>query len=243
MIKSIKDNKIIAFTRMVFAEEKYIMKYMYRRPLVIGIYEPKWFMRVKSILDTRRIDYSIYEDKDTIPYYSVFYTDYRGFVEEAVSRNDVLIIYDPRDTRMGLEISILATMFKEKYNTLTIGIDPGSKPYYLVIGDGEVIEHGYVELEKICEKINYLLNNIPSREKIVRVGSGLNGFDIIYLLRKTISGVKIEVVDEHETTPRSRLVNDINYLDKRLVSILKPYRNKDAYAALRIALRKGIEVE
>ncbi|MCD6300855.1 MAG: hypothetical protein J7L82_02150 [Staphylothermus sp.] len=216
---------------------------MYKRPLVIGIYEPRWFMRIKDILNARKIDYSVYEDKDTIPYYSVFYTDYYDFVKETISRNDVLIVYDPEDTRIGLEISILATRFKEKYNTLTIGIDPGSKPYYLVIGDGEVIEHGYVSLEKICEKINYLLHNIPSREKIIRVGSGLNGFDIIYILKKTINNVKIEVVDEHETTPRSRVVNDINYLDKRLVKILKPYRNKDAYAALRIALRKGIEVE
>lgn len=213
-----------------------------RRPLVIAIYEPRWFMKVIDILKSRRINYTVYDGLDNLPYYSVLYTDYELFVHEASVREDVKIIYDPNDTLRGLEESILATMFKTSYNEVFIGIDPGNKPYILVIGDGEILYHGYVSVNEINDKISMYLSNIPARRKVIRIGAGFNGLKIAAKLREAVD-VKIEVVDERETTPRSSRSLQTGSLNKKLVDILKPYRNKDAYAALRIALRKGIEVD
>ncbi|ABN69726.1 hypothetical protein Smar_0619 [Staphylothermus marinus F1] len=215
---------------------------MIRRPLVIAVYEPRWFIRVIDILRNRRINYTVYDRPENLPYYSVLYTDYEEFVREASIREDIKIIYDPNDSLRGLEESILATMFKTEYREVSIGIDPGNKPYIVVIGDGEILYHGYVSLDKVSDQILMYLSSIPAHRRIVRVGAGYNGLEIATKLRRKIN-INIEIVDEYETTPRSNRSSQTSSLNKKLLEILKPYRNKDAYAALRIALRKGIRVD
>jgi hypothetical protein len=222
--------------------EGLVRRGLMRRPLVLGIYEPRWFMRVLEILGKRRIEYSIYDSAETLPYYSVLYTDYELFVREASRRSDVEIIYDPGDTLRGLEESILATMLKREYNEVTIGIDPGSKPYVIVLGDNDVLDYGYVDMKLLSEKIKYYIDNIPARRVIVWIGMGSNGLRIADTIRGEINAV-IELVDEYETTPRTNRFTQINSINKKLIEKIKPYRNKDAYAALKIALRKGLRVE
>ncbi len=197
-------------------------------------------MQVLSILKERNISFTIYRDRDSIPYYSVFYTDYFYFVEEVRDRDDVLVIYDPDDSCRALERSILATRFKEEYNELVIGIDPGRKPYIVVLGDEEILEHGIVSFNQIDEFINRCIKCYPHRKAVVRVGGGYNGWKIILEIRDKL-GIPIEVVDEEETTPKSKRVDDPVFLNKAFEKLSR-YRNKDAYAALKIALRKGIEV-
>ncbi len=222
--------------------ESLIRRELMHRPLVLGIYEPRWFMKVLEILDKRRIEYSIYDNPDALPYYSVLYTDYELFVHEASRRSDVEIIYDPKGTLRGLEKSILATMFKKEYNEVTIGIDPGNKPYVVVLGDNDVLDYGYIDIDLLSRRIKYYIDNIPARRTIVRIGMGSNGLKIADTIRRETNTV-IELVDEYETTPRTNRFTQINSISKRLIEKIKPYRNKDAYAALKIALRKGLRVE
>ncbi|OYT40650.1 MAG: hypothetical protein B6U89_01420 [Desulfurococcales archaeon ex4484_58] len=215
---------------------------MIMRPLVIAVYEPRWFMRVLNILRKRSVPFSIFESVDNIPYSSVFYTDYSFFVNQVRDRGDLYIVYDPMHSCRELERSILAMKFKDYYNEVVVGIDPGKKPYMVIIGDGEILEHKYIDLSRVEEEIVGYLNCYPARQKLVRVGGGYNGWRIILRIREVIDS-RIEVVDEEETTPKQNRVDDLVVLDKYLSKLSKPYRNKDAYAALKIALRKGIEVE
>jgi hypothetical protein len=210
------------------------------RPLVLAIHDPRWFMRAISILDERGIGYSVFEDEKSIPYYSVLYTDYYYYVDIVRSRGDVLIVYDPDDSCRGLEKSILATRFKEYYNELVIGIDPGVKPYIVVVGDEEILEHKMVEQDILTDYIRSTIKCYPARRRIVRIGGGYNGWKIVFRI-KDVLDIPIEVVDEEETTPRSKRVDDPIF-SNRYFKRLSRYRNKDAYAALKIALRKGIEV-
>ncbi len=211
-----------------------------RRPLVIAIYEPRWFMKVLNILRSRDIEFSVFEDEENMPYYSVLYTDHKYFIDRIRSRNDVYVVYDPRHSCRMLEKSILITRFKDKYNELIVGIDPGRTPYMVVLGDDEVLEHRRIGFEFIVESISDCLKCYPARKTIVRVGGGFNGWRIILRIKDRVNA-NIEVVDEAETTPRNDRLENRIYIDKYF-SRLTGYKKRDAYAALKIALRKGIEV-
>ena len=217
-----------------------VYRVLHRRPLVIAVYEPRWFMRVLSILRRREIPFSIYENPDTLPYYSVLYTDYYLFVEEARARSDIEVFYDPKHSCREFEKSILATRFKDKYNELVIGVDPGSKPYVIVLGDEEIIEHGRVSIDELGDFVNKCITCYPHEKAVIRVGGGYNGWKIVLRIKDVVD-IPIEVVDEWETTPRTKRVDDPILLNKSFTR-LNRFRNKDAYAALKIALRKGIEV-
>ena len=216
-----------------------VNKELYRRPLVIAVYEPRWFMKVLRILEDREIPYRLYYDPETVPPYSILYTDNEYFVNEMSSRSDVEIHYDPGDTCRGLEEAILAAQNKSRYRVVTIGIDPGPNPYYVVIGDGELLEHGYIMDKSIDEVILWATACYPAEKRIVRIGGGHNGLEIAAEIAGEIEDVVVEIVDEKETTPKNR--GGLNNSEHTPPGI-RPFRNKDAYAALRIAYRKGIRI-
>ncbi|MEM4816793.1 MAG: hypothetical protein QXU77_04485, partial [Desulfurococcaceae archaeon] len=62
---------------------------MYRKPIVVAVHDPKWFMKVLNILRSRGIDFSVFSDIDSIPYYSVLYTDHYYYVEITKNRRDI----------------------------------------------------------------------------------------------------------------------------------------------------------
>lgn len=210
-----------------------------RRPLVLAIYDPNWFLKVLDYLKRRGLYFHIYENIDRLPYYSVLYTDYHLFVEEASARNDVLIIHDPQHNCTILEKAILKTRFKEHYEYLTIGIDPGYTATYVVIGDDELIDYGKTNPENLGEKILDKLTCTPYGEAVLRIGGGLNGWKLALSLKNQL-GVRVEVVDEDETSgltkPETILIKN-KFLPSRNIRL-----DKDLYAAIRIALRKGMIV-
>lgn len=211
---------------------------MYRKPLVVAIHDPKWFMKVLSILRSRRIDFSVFENINNTPHYSVLYTDYYYYVELISSRKDIEVIYDPDKTCCGLEKSILATMSKEEYSRVVVGIDPGKYPYYVILGDEDLLEHGYIFRENIADYLNNKLECYPTKKRIIRIGGGFNGWKIVLKLRNRVNAI-IEIVDENiENIP-------INYLLKtqRFEKKYIKFRYRDAYDALKIALCEGVEVE
>jgi len=215
-----------------------VFRAIQRRPLVIAIYDPKWFMEVSRILANRGVSYSVYSTVFQIPYYSVFYTDYQLFVEQVASRRDILVFYDPDHSCRLLEEAILATRMKQKYNELVIGVDPGRKPYAIVLGDEEVLEYGYVDQSAIAEFIEKCIVCYPHENAVVRVGGGANGWLIALKIKEKL-GIPVEVVDEVDTTPREYHVSDPLYI---YLSETLNIKDKNAYAALKIALRKGITV-
>ncbi len=209
-----------------------------RRPLVLAVYEPRWFRRVMNILNDRGVTYRHYYTPEELPPYSVLYTDYEYFLEETRARGDVHVVYDPGRTCRGLEEAVLASMNKRYYNQVTIGIDPGPTPYYLVLGDGSILSHGRISWEDLIPLLDEAIECYPAALRRIRIGSGYKGALIAYEIASIIRDASVELVDERRTTPKNRGGAEAGPLHESL----KPYRNKDAYAALRIALRRGIEV-
>ncbi|MEL9909382.1 MAG: hypothetical protein QXP97_07050 [Desulfurococcus sp.] len=213
---------------------------MQRRPLVVAIYEPKWFIHVLSVLRERNIFFSHYYTRDEVPYGSILYTDYSVFSEEMAGRSDILVFYDPTHDCRILEKAILASYLKDIYNELVIGVDPGRRIGYIVVGDGEYIIHGMGEYIDLIHVVNYLKKCVPAERIIIRVGSRHRGIELASILKKD-TGVKVEVVSEDDTTPSSIKIDDARLLGSRIGRI-KPFREKDVYAAYKIAMKKGVEV-
>jgi len=195
-------------------------------------------MRVLNILRSRFIEFSVYDHEYSPPYFSVLYTDHSYFLERVRNRSDVAVFYDPQHSCRVLEGAILATKFKNKYNELAIGIDPGRKPYVVVLGDEEILEHGYINMDDLKSFVDKCISCYPHENVVVRVGGGYDGWAIALRLKESLD-VRIEVVDEIETTPKAGNVDDPIHI--YLTNVFRT-RNKDAYAALKIALRRGIEV-
>lgn len=209
------------------------------RTLVLAIYDPRWFMKTLERLRTRRIPYTLYYTPEKIPYYSVFYTDYERFIEEVTSRKDIEIIYDPLHEAKTLEKAILLTRMKHIYNEILVGVDPGPTPYIIVLGDSEILEMKRLKTDKtLPEEIKRIKREYPFQTIRVRIGQCHNGWRIAYSLKQAMTDITVELVDESKTTPK----NGAREIIERIKTMLKPYRNKDAYAALSIALRKGLEV-
>lgn len=210
-----------------------------RRPFAIAIYDPNWFLHVLDYLKRRGLSFLVYESVDKTPYFSVLYTDYSFFVKEFSSREDVVVVHDPSHDCKLLEKAILKTRFKESYDCVTVGVDPGRRATYVLLGDDELIDYGKVEPNLLPTVINDRLSCIPCKELIVRVGGGVDGWRIALALKDTLKA-SVEVVDEEETSGLSHLESLLirkKFLPPRGVRL-----DKDLCAAIRIALRKGLIV-
>jgi len=196
-------------------------------------------MRALSILKKRNISFTIYDDI-LPPYASVFYTDYEYYADIARKHKHIHLIYDPTPTCLGLEKAILASFGKEKYNEVTVGIDPGPIPYYVVLGDGNILDYGCLNGD-IDETIKNIVQCYPTSTTRIRIGSCYNGPELAIQIKESIPQAIVEIVDENETSPRRHRYHHL--MRKDILDKIKPYRNKDAYAAIRIAFRKGIEIE
>ncbi|MEM3926326.1 MAG: hypothetical protein QXU13_01915 [Desulfurococcaceae archaeon] len=214
---------------------------MQRRPLVIAVYEPLWFINVMRVLRERDIIFHHYYSSDEVPYGSVVYTDHEYFLKELSNRNDLLIIYDPsRDCRKLEEAVLLCKSLSNFYSEVVIGVDPGKVISYAIVGDGLFITYGEGSIDDLNNSIEYVKRCLPFKDLLIRVGSGRNGLELALALKRLFN-TRVELVSEEETTPRWSIKEEINLLSRRLKG-LKPYRFKNIYAAYRIAMKNGVEV-
>lgn len=212
---------------------------MQRKPVVIAIYDPRWFMKAIELAKRRGIRYQLYYDLESVPYSSIVYTDHESIKEELRRREDLLVIYDPdRDCRQ-LERAFLASMYIEFFNYIVVGIDVGKRLSYVVLGDDKLLLYGEGDIRTLERDLDYISRCIPYKKLMVRIGSSVGSVEIIEKLRAKYSA-EIELVDESKTTPGEILDNEIKQGMKQRG--LRPHRDKDIYAAYRIALSRGLRV-
>jgi len=213
-----------------------------KRPLVVAIYDSKWFMKTLEILKRRGVKFHHYYTESEVPYGSIVYTDLDSIVRELSERSDVLVVYDHQHTCRELEKAILSTMYITSFKTIALGIDPGKIISYIVLGDDVILLYGEGGLEDLSRDLDYVLNCIPFEEVKIKVGSGVHSIEVVEYVKTRYRDIPLELVDEYSTTPSKNRVDDTIYLSRRLKG-LKPFRYKDIYAAYRIALSKGVEVK
>jgi len=170
----------------------------------------------------------------------VVYTDYEYFLKELAGRNDVTVIYDPGRNCRELEKAILSMKFRDFYNLVIIGVDPGIKLSYVALGDEELLFYSEGALKDLEKDLDYVVSCIPHKQLKVRIGRGPSAIDIAMRVKEKYS-VSVELVDEKMSTPSVSRLEEISFLKKRLKG-LKPFRYKDVYAAYKIAISEGIEV-
>lgn len=214
---------------------------MQKRPLVIAIYDPRWYMRVISLLRERGLFFHHYYDPGSVPLGAVFYTDYDRLWREVSWRKDVEVVYDPGHECRELEKAIAKSLVvADLYEEAIVGIDPGSRSSYVVLVDGEYLFSGSGDLAEVVGVVGYVKNCVPAKSVTVRIGSRGRGLTLASLLHRELGGVRIELVPEEKTTPRGASL-ELAGVAKRISVERGPLR-RDLYAAYRIALRKGVEV-
>ena len=198
--------------------------------IVLYIYDPRLFLQALKILRRRGVVIRPYMKRtppgsqDLGPK-EIVVTD----LDLSLPSNKMVRISASNITE-ELEKAVLMVMGREKYEELLIGVDPGLKPAYVVLGDGRLVEKGVLETEELVKRLIELVGKIPSERIIIRVGDqGPNMEDIIISLASSLpQHVIIEVVDEKNTSEHEALGFNAE--------------NKDVNAALKIVFRRGVKI-
>ena len=141
--------------------------------------------------------------------------------ERSLVRFRKVVVNDQPD--MALRVARSHLKGRETFQTLVVGIDPGSRPGLAIIGDGRVLVAETVPSpERVADEIVRFGRNFRHSRLIARVGHGdrTNRNRIIRSIWNAVDDV--EVVDETSTTRRTE--------------------EPDADAAVSIALGSGYRV-
>jgi len=212
-----------------------------KKHLVIAIYDPEWFIRVRELLKKRGVLFSYLYSPLEVPFSSVFYTDHKEFVDSISERRDLEVIYDPEHDCRGIEQAVMATYLIESFRELVVGVDPGKYIAYVALGDGTLVDYGKTDILGFVEELKYFLKCIPSQSFRVKIGASPKGLELVQVLRKEFK-LPFEIVPEEKTSPAIESRDEIRYIAEKMRRGLRPFRFKDVYAAYRIALKKGVEV-
>jgi len=111
---------------------------------------------------------------------------------------------------------------------LTIGIDPGVRPGFAALGDGVVMAKSVAESpESVRGKVDELLREYPSANIVVRIGHGdrTNRNRIFNTLWD--DGLRLEIVDERNTTKRSHTPDQDAALEIALTPGYSPCKKQE----------------
>jgi hypothetical protein len=165
-------------------------------------------------------DFSLYYDlvkelkKDNVPFASLSFKDIIppnvGVVLTTPNEAPRIDFPEKISVPPGSDINAIINEAKrrmrgpETYSRLVIGIDPGNRPGFAVVGGGNVLYTSQLgRPEDVKDITKDIINLYPAKEVIVRVGHGdpTNRNRIINSLSEL--NVIIEIVDERSTTERT----------------------------------------
>ena len=130
--------------------------------------------------------------------YKVVITDEKPRVE----RPGILVVkegFQPKDLFKAIRV---LERLPRRIDSLTIGVDPGEKIGSAALCSNELIDfHTSHEVSSLIQWIEWLLGLVKPPSVRVRVGRGDRWREIVEAVKeKGWEGVKVEVVDEKETT-------------------------------------------
>lgn len=219
-------------------------KEMYKRRLILLVYEPRRFIYVVNRLRKRGVSFSIPDSLDDVSQGDIVYTDDHR-VASLLKSNGALVFLDEKGDDTILEKAVLSMNGKKEYNELSIGIDPGDRFVIVALADGSIVDYSIsYSIDDAVKYVSRVLTVFPARKKLVKIGGGVGGIVFLEKLKRVVGNSKIimMVVDEDNSTPKTGWRNP--FIERIISSIPNstPYR-KDLYAATVIALKQGIVVE
>lgn len=131
------------------------------------------------------------------------------------------------DARHAVASAVRLLEGKDRYDRLLIGIDPGEKPGFAVVGDGDVVYATEAKgPEAVGDLVEEAIEAYPSASNTLRVGDGAGTRRDRILNVLTRFPVPVELVDEDDTTPSETRMSG----------------ERNIEAAINIALEQGREI-
>ncbi|MDD1769173.1 MAG: hypothetical protein LUQ55_04255 [Methanomassiliicoccales archaeon] len=140
-----------------------------------------------------------------------------GFEDHVPSAVGVIVTTEAEETKVRFHtvvaddkpeqaIDVASAILKggKYFESLIIGIDPGSRPGLAVLGDGKVLFTDIVQYpEQVADALDHILACFAHSSSLVRIGHGdrTNRNRIIKAVWNKVD--EIEIVDETNTTTRS----------------------------------------
>ena len=139
---------------------------------------------------------------------------------------DKVITDDDPDIAIAKATAMLAS--DDDVRELAIGIDPGIRPGFAVLGDGTVIVRTIAEYpEAVRRMVGDIVKEYPTANVIVRIGHGdrTNRNRVFNALWD--DGYKLEIVDERNTTKRSHTPDADAAVEIAMTPGYKPGKRQD----------------
>ena len=169
---------------------------------IVGILteDPRTYFGMLAALRAKGLRFISLEFSEPVPAYvgAVITTEAE---RHKVAFDKVITDQDP-DVAIGKAIATLANT--DEIREMAIGIDPGTRPGFAVLGDGVVLVRTVAESpEAVREMVGDVVREYPSASVIVRIGHGdrTNRNRVFNALWD--DGYRLEIVDERNTTKRS----------------------------------------
>lgn len=142
-----------------------------------------------------------------------------AFVQKRRAPGPPQVYYDGDPKRTVLR-AVAASMGKERFGQVVVGIDPGESAGVAVIADGELVEAFAVAGERLWTTVCEILRVYEAGQFTLKLGRGRVDFSVISRLRA--AGVEVRRVEDVEKAlPRA---------------YRRKWMRKDAKSALKIAL-------
>ncbi|MDG6221322.1 MAG: hypothetical protein QCI38_07750 [Candidatus Thermoplasmatota archaeon] len=142
--------------------------------------------------------------------------------EEDMVRHKPLVVHQD-SVWLTIDRALHFLTGKDKYDSLVFGIDPGPRPGFAVLGDGDLLKTAQIETpEDVAPAISNAMSAFPANRKRARIGHGDPVMRNRILNALSNLEIELEVVDESHTSNRSK--------------------NPHVDAAVAIAMSSGVEL-
>jgi len=194
----------------------------------------KAYYRLVNELKKRNINFLSLKPDENIPYFiKVIITN--DFKRRVSDRYKTLFYDEEEDPKKVIEDFVKILHGKKEYNKVVIGVDPGKRFGFAILGDGNIIKTGsYSNIEKTVQIIDQKMREMNAKIKVVKIGDGAKMFGnaLIKYLHKTLpQNILLESVKENSTT-------SLNYSSfKHRTGI------RDEIAAVKISTREGRKIK
>jgi len=112
--------------------------------------------------------------------------------------HDRMIIADKPQSTLDKAVSLL---YREKFDIIIIGIDPGKYPGIAVLGNDKAISVHHVSVSEVCPLVKRIMREFNDKKILVRIGHGARLVRSRLINNLLDLGLCVEMVDETGTTP------------------------------------------
>ena len=125
---------------------------------------------------------------------------------------DMVIIADKPQSTLDRAVSLL---YKESFERIIVGIDPGKYPGVAVLGDGKILSVHHVPVSEVSPLIKRIVREYHNKRITIKIGHGARLIRCRLINEIIDLGLRVETVNETGTTPhlgkgvRSQVVSDI----------------------------------